>query len=182
MDGGLVSGGGDRGSRGKSALNLPLKMPLPIAISLLLGLVLAILPLPQALSPLRPEWVLLILVYWGTAFPRRVGILTAAGMGLCLDILGQQLLGQNAVTLAIVAFIVSQIYPRLRVFPIWQQSMVVGFLVLLTRSIDLWIRGASGFPPETLVFWLPILSSALLWPLVYHVLRATRRRWLLHLT
>lgn len=182
MDGRLVSGLSGGGSGGKPALNPPLKMPVPIVISLLLALVLAILPLPQALSPLRPEWVLLVLVYWGTAFPRRVGILTAAGMGLCLDILGQQLLGQNAITLAIVAFVVSQIYPRLRVFPVWQQAMVVGFLVLLTRSIDLWIRGASGFPPETLVFWLPVLTSALLWPLVYRVLRATRRRWLLHLT
>lgn len=157
-------------------------MPIPIAVSLLVALLLAIMPLPLALSVVRPEWVLLVLVYWGTAFPRRVGVFLAATMGLFLDILGQQLLGQNAVTLALVAFVVSQIYPQLRVFPVWQQAMVVGFLVLLSRSIDLWIRGASGFPPETPLFWLPVLSSALLWPGVYFILRATRRRWLIHLT
>ena len=157
-------------------------LPWPILISLLLAFALTIIPLPSPLAPMRPDWVLLVLVYWSMAFPRRVGVLTAALAGLFLDVLHHQLLGQNALGLALVIYLVLQIYPRLRVYPVWQQAFVVAFLVGLYRVLQVWIYGATGFPPDTALYWSPILSSSLLWPLVYHVLRDARRRWLLHLT
>lgn len=157
-------------------------IPVPVLISLLAAMALTIVPLPDVLSTARPEWVLLVLVYWGMAFPRRVGILVAFVTGLFLDVLQQQLLGQNALTLALAMFIVLQIYPRMRVFPIWQQAVVVALLVTLTRVLHNWIQGAIGLAPGSIWYWTPIVTSALLWPVVYHILRDARRRWLLHLT
>jgi rod shape-determining protein MreD len=157
-------------------------MPIPVALSLLVAFALTIVPLPDAVAPARPEWILLVLVYWGMAFPRRVGILVAFLAGLFLDVLQHQLLGQNALALAAAMFIVLQIYPRMRVYPLWQQAVVVAFLVGLTRFLNIWIQGAIGFPPGNSLYWLPIVTSALLWPVVYHILRDARRRWLLHLT
>ena len=156
-------------------------MPIPVTLSLLIAFALTIVPLPDAVAPARPEWVLLVLVYWGMAFPRHVGIFSAFLAGLFLDVLQHQLLGQTALSLAVAMFIVLQIYPRLRVFPIWQQAVVVAFLVALARLLGLWIRGATGFPPGSDLYWSPILTSALVWPFVYHILRDVRRRWLLHL-
>ncbi|AGA34330.1 Rod shape-determining protein MreD [Thioalkalivibrio nitratireducens DSM 14787] len=159
-----------------------LGMPAPVAVSLLVALALTIVPLPDAIAATRPEWVLLVLIYWGMAFPRRVGIVTAFIAGLFLDVLQNQLLGQNALSLAVAMFIVLQIYPRMRVFPVWQQSVAVAFLVTLVSVLNLWVRGATGLPPGSMMYWAPVLSSALVWPLLYHVLREARRRWLLHLT
>ncbi|AHE97324.1 rod shape-determining protein MreD [Thioalkalivibrio paradoxus] len=159
-----------------------LGIPVPVAISLLVALALTIVPLPDAIATTRPEWVLLVLIYWGMAFPRRVGIVTAFVAGLFLDVLQNQLLGQNALSLAVAMFIVLQIYPRMRVFPVWQQSVAVAFLVTLVSLLNLWVRGATGLPPDSMMYWAPVLSSALVWPLVYRVLRDARRRWLLHLT
>ncbi len=163
-------------------MNPAVGMPVPVAISLLMAYGLTITPLPELVAPARPEWVLLVLIYWSMAFPRRVGILTAFVAGLFLDILQQQVLGQNALTLAVALFIVLQIYPRLRVFPVWQQAVAIALLVALVRFLQLWIQGATGFPPDNLLYWSPILTSALVWPLIYHLLRDARRRWLLHLT
>ncbi|TVP90120.1 MAG: rod shape-determining protein MreD [Thioalkalivibrio sp.] len=163
-------------------MNPVLAVPLPVLLSLLAALALAIVPLPDAIAPLRPDWVLLVLVYWGMAFPRRVGILVAFVTGLFLDVLHQHLLGQNALMLALAMFVVLQIYPRMRVFPVWQQAVVVASLVAITRLLQIWIQGAIGLPPGSIWYWSPVITSALLWPVVYHILRDARRRWLLHLT
>jgi rod shape-determining protein MreD len=163
-------------------MNAGLTVPLPVLLSILAAMALAIVPLPDGIAPARPDWVLLVLVYWAMAFPRRVGILVAFVTGLFLDVLHQQLLGQNALMLAVAIFIVLQIYPRMRVYPVWQQATVVAFLVALTRLMQIWIQGAIGLPPGSIWYWSPIVTSALLWPVVYHILRDARRRWLLHLT
>lgn len=157
-------------------------LAVPVLLSLLAALALTIVPLPGALAYARPEWVLMILVYWGMAFPRRIGITSAFVSGLFLDVLQNQLLGQNALALAAAMFIVLQIHARMRVYPVWQQSIVVAFLVALSLILNLWILGMIGFPPESTFYWLPIITSAAFWPLIYHLLRDTRRRWLLHLT
>ena len=157
-------------------------IPLPVTLSLLVALALAIAPVPDPLAPARPEWLALALIYWIMAFPRHVGILTAFTGGLLLDTLQGHLLGQNALALGVIAWIVLQIHPRLRVYPVWQQMIVVALLVALFKLLALWPQGAVGLPPGTAWYWAPVATSALVWPLIYLLLRDARRRWLLHLT
>ena len=47
---------------------------LVIYLSLVLGLILMILPLPDWVQAYRPNWVALILIYWSMALPKRVGL------------------------------------------------------------------------------------------------------------
>lgn len=148
-----------------------------IIASLLAALALTILPLPDWLGPIRPEWVVLVLIYWCMALPARVGVGVAWTSGLLLDVLRAGLLGQHALSLAIVAYITLQLYQRIRVFPLWQQAVSVFVLVLLHLLLQLWIKGISGNPPPALAFLLPALSSMLLWPLIFLGLRRLRRRY-----
>ncbi|WP_019569544.1 MULTISPECIES: rod shape-determining protein MreD [unclassified Thioalkalivibrio] len=157
-------------------------VPWPIPLSLLAALALAIVPLPAGLALLRPEWVALVLIYWAMAFPQRVGVFTAFGAGLLLDVLQGQLLGQNAVAMALVAYLTIQLHSRLRVYPLWQQMIVVTGLIALYKLTALWPQGLAGLPPGTPWYWAPVLSSALIWPLIFVLLRDVRKRWLLHLT
>ncbi|WP_038051967.1 rod shape-determining protein MreD [Thioalkalivibrio sp. ALJ1] len=157
-------------------------IPWPVLLTLLAALALAIIPIPDALRPARPEWLALVLIYWAMAFPSRIGILTAFVAGLMLDTLLGQLLGQNAIALAVVTYIVLQIHPRLRVYPVWQQMIVVALLMALFKLLALWPQGITGFPPGSILYWLPVVTSTLAWPLMYFLLRDMRRRWLLHLT
>jgi rod shape-determining protein MreD len=148
-----------------------------IIASFLAALALTILPLPGWLAMIRPEWVALVLIYWCMALPGRVGVGFAWTIGLLLDVLRAALLGQHALSLAIVAYITLQLYQRIRVFPLWQQAVSVFILILLHLMLQLWIKGMSGNPPPALTFLLPALSSMLLWPLMFLGLRRLRRRY-----
>jgi len=148
-----------------------------IVTSFLAALALTVLPLPNWFALVRPEWVALVLIYWCMALPGRVGVGVAWIVGLLLDVLRGGLLGQHALSLALVAYITLQLYQRIRVFPLWQQAVSVFILVLLHLLLQLWIKGISGNPPPALVFLLPALSSMLLWPLMFLGLRRLRRRY-----
>ena len=63
--------------------------------SVALGLVLAIVPLPDWLGPLRPDLALLMVIYWILTRPRIAGLGYAWLAGLFLDVLRGLTIGQQ---------------------------------------------------------------------------------------
>ncbi len=148
-----------------------------ILASFLVALVLAVLPLPQWLLWARPEWLALALIYWSIALPERVGILTALLLGVVMDVLEGAVLGQNAFALVVVAVLCLLLYQRVRVFSLLQQAGVVFVLIGIHQLICQWVQNLEGAGATTLLFLMPALTSALLWPAVLHLLRALRRHY-----
>ncbi|MGD8514265.1 MAG: rod shape-determining protein MreD [Granulosicoccaceae bacterium] len=148
-----------------------------IIASLLVAMLLVALPLPEWAQRFRPEWVALVMIYWCLAVPHRFGIGWSWCAGLFVDVLTGSLLGQHALAYAVVAYIVLKLHRRLRVFPVWQQALSVLVLVLLAQMLVLWVKGAIGQPPNSWTYWLPSVTSTLLWPWVYLVLRDLRRHF-----
>ena len=146
-----------------------------IALSFLTALMLTLAPLPSWASLLRPEWVILVLIYWCLAMPHRVGIGTAWSMGLLLDVATGTLLGQHALAFALVAYIVLKLYMRIRAFTLWQQALSVLALVFIEQMLVLWITGMTNQPPWRWGYLLPTLTSMLLWPPIFLLLRNVRR-------
>ena len=124
---------------------------------------------------MRPEWVALTLIYWVIALPQHVGIGTALGAGIGLDVLKGSVLGQNAFALVVVALLALMLYQRLRVYSLWQQAGVVFILVGINQLICQWVQNLEGYSILPRLFLLPALTSALLWPLVLLTLRSLRR-------
>ncbi|WP_342244182.1 rod shape-determining protein MreD [Pseudomonas sp. OTU5201] len=147
-----------------------------IWVSLILALVLSVGPVPSFMEIGRPLWLALFLTYWTLALPHRVGMTTAWLLGLAEDVLYGTLLGQNALILALITFLVLTLHQRLRMFPMWQQCLVLLVVFGLAQLVQLWLNALTGNRPPTLVFLLPALVSALLWPWVYAALRGTSRR------
>lgn len=148
-----------------------------IVFSLAVALVLTILPVPEWAQELRPQWVALTIIYWCLALPDRVGVFWAFFTGLVLDVTAGTLLGQHALSLSVVAYLVVELYPRIRIFPLWQQSLFVWVLLLVERLLSLWVIGATGQPTPTLWYWAPTFVGMLLWPWIFIVLRDVRRRF-----
>lgn len=146
-----------------------------ILLSFLIAAVLAILPLTRDLSWWRPEWPLLVLVYWTLALPDRVGLFTALTVGLVLDVLEGALIGQNMLALGFVVTIVQLMYQRLRLFTLLQQAAMLFVLVGIHQLIVQWVQSLQGAGASSFAFLLPALSSALLWPLLMPLLRGVRR-------
>jgi rod shape-determining protein MreD len=148
-----------------------------VIASLALTFVLTVIPLPDWLAVARPEWVALTLIYWSMALPTRVGVGVAWTTGLFLDVLRGGLMGQQALSLCLVTFITLKFYRRIRIAPLWQQAVTIFILVFLHQLINLWVKGISGQPPESWLYWLPSFSSMLIWPLWFIAMRETRRHF-----
>jgi len=146
-----------------------------VICSLLLAMVLAVLPMKQPLAWLRPEWTALVLLYWAIALPERVGVFTAAAVGLALDVLEGAVLGQNILALSLAVLLAHLLYERLRVFSGLQQSLVLFVLIGMHQLLSHWVQTLEGAGAGNALFLLPALSSALLWPPLMLCLRAVRR-------
>ena len=145
-----------------------------LLISLVAALALAIVPLPDALSAYRPDWVPLVLIFWALMAPERVGLLTAFAMGLALDTLSGALLGQHALAMVIVVYLSVRFHLLIRVFPVWQLSMTVFLLLAIYEFVLFWIDGVAGRSVPISERWAPVVSGALVWPLVLGYLASVR--------
>lgn len=150
---------------------------LVIALTFLLALMLTVLPLPDWAQMLRPQWYTLVLIYWVLALPQRVGVGIGWLVGILVDVMTGTLLGQHALSLALVAYIAHEAHLRVRLFPLWQQSISVLTLLLIDRLLSFWVIGAASLPTPTVDYWIPPLVGMLLWPWLYIVLRDLRRRF-----
>jgi rod shape-determining protein MreD len=142
--------------------------------SLLLALLLGLLPLPPMLQPLRPFWLGLVLAYWLIETPDKVGLGVAFIVGLLADLSFGSLLGEHALRLVVMGFIVQRFRARLRFFPLSQQSLAIGGLLLNDRIVAAAVHLALGAPTLPWLFWVAPAIGMLLWPAVYWLLDTLR--------
>lgn len=145
---------------------------LPLLMTL--ALFTAILPLPGFVAFWWPNWVALLMIYWHLETPHLRGLGAPFALGLLLDVLTGSLLGQNALGLVIINFLVGRFRNRIRFFPIWQQSLIVGALLINDRIVNLWIIGLVGHNWPSWDWWLPPLAATLIWPWLYLLLDRLR--------
>lgn len=145
--------------------------------SMLIAMLLMIMPLPETLSAIWPLWIVVVMAYWMVALPHRVGLWSAWVIGLWLDVFNNTLFGQHALALVIVAYLIDKLHRPLRLWNWWQQSIVITCLSALYGVI---LYSVQCFLRETTLswqHWLPVLSSGLVWPLVFWLLRHYRQKY-----
>jgi len=157
-----------------------MKTGLLIAISMVMALLMTILPLPQTLDYLRPQWLLLAIIFWILFKPNYIGLVLIWCIGLLVDVLMGTLLGEHALALIVITAIVTQFQVRIRLYSVWQQSFVVLLLTLFYQFILFWIQGMVSRAPTTLWFWAPLITTAIIWPLGYYWLQGQRYHLTLH--
>lgn len=145
-------------------------LPVSIVIALLLGL----LPLPPVLQPLRPYWLALVLAYWVIEAPERAGLGFAFMVGLVADLMFGGLLGEQALRLVIMTFILQRFRARLRFFPLSQQALAIGVLLLNDRVVAGAVHLVLGVPALPWSYWWAPLLGMLLWPPLFLLLDAMR--------
>ena len=111
------------------------------------------------------------------ALPHRVGIIAGWILGILTDVALGSVLGVHGMSFAIIAYLILVLTHRLRLFPLWQQSVVVGLMIGLNLVLSLWVQNFITTQPRHPMYWLPILSSTFFWPLVFLLLRDIRRNF-----
>lgn len=148
-----------------------------IAVSYLLALMLTIWPLPLWAETFRPLWVPMVTIYWCLWLPERVGVIVAFFAGLLVDALSGTLLGEHALALVLVAWAALWMHLQVRVFPWWQQCVVILGLLALHGFLLFWVDGMLGYTLGAATRWLPVLVSALLWPWILQVMTRAHHRY-----
>jgi len=144
--------------------------PLSVFAALLLGL----LPLPAMLMPLRPYWLALVVAYWVIEDPDRAGLGFAFAMGVLADLAFGGLLGEQALRLTVMAFILQRFRAQLRFFPLSQQALAIGGLLVNDRVVSAAVHFALGEPQLPWSFWWAPLLGMLLWGPLFLLLDGLR--------
>lgn len=148
-----------------------------IIVTFVIAILMSAIPFPDFIAVFKPDWVAMVLVYWVMAVPNRVGVFSAAILGIFLDVLEGSLLGVNVLSLAVVAFLIQILYHRLRLFPRWKQAVNVAVIIGIHRLIVFLLMGLVENINGSFSYWLPLLSTVILWPWVFIVLRDVRRKF-----
>ena len=144
--------------------------------SFAVALLFAIIPLPEMASAARPWLLAMLLAYWIMEAPSKVGMGSAFLVGLLADLLSASLLGEQAMRLVIIAFLVQRFRARLRFFPLWQQAGAIGLLLLNDRVISALVHWIVGAPQAGWPSWLAWVLGMVLWPWLYVFLDMARLR------
>lgn len=152
-----------------------------IFLSFFIAYLLAIVPFPEWAMNYRPEWVPMVMIYWAMALPYRVGIGSAWVAGLVLDVLEGATLGVNALALVVITYVALSLHLRMRMFSTVQQSGLVLALVGLNLMLCNWLQIVTNQSvSSSLMFLMGALSSAVIWPSLFQLLRQVRRSFDVH--
>ncbi|HVT34325.1 MAG TPA: rod shape-determining protein MreD [Nevskiaceae bacterium] len=135
--------------------------------SLLAALLLQLVELPDALAGARPMWLPLVIAYWALTEPRVSALVGAFLLGVVADVLFGSVLGEHALALVVLAYLVTRLRVIFALFPLWQATLALipGWVVYAFMLF--WIDGATHHQANPWLRWLPIVSTSLFWPLIY---------------
>ena len=145
-----------------------------IGLSMFAGLMLNWLPWQGIWLALRPDFAALVLLYWCTHKPHRIGIGIAWTIGIIADVADSSLFGQHALSYSVLAFGGIMLHRRIQMFDVREQPLQVFPLLLISYAVFAsvhWLTG--GY--MSWEYFLGSLTSALLW-LPMSVLLQTMRR------
>ena len=130
----------------------------------LIGFILTILPLPEVVAWMRPQWVLLILLFWAISMPDYAGIGSAFIIGILMDLLTGTVLGQHAMFYCFFVYLALKFNQQVRSYPMVQQMVFVGIITLFILIVQYFIQSFIGIKSISWSYWVPILSNSILWP------------------
>jgi rod shape-determining protein MreD len=145
-------------------------LPVSVVLALLLGL----LPLPLLLQPLRPYWLALVVAFWVIEDPDRAGLGFAFLMGVLGDIAFGGILGEQALRLTVMTFILQRFRSQVRFFPMAQQALVIGGLLLNDRVVSAAVHLMLDVPQLPWLYWWAPVLGMLLWAPLFVLLDALR--------
>ena len=148
------------------------RLPFPaLALGLCLALLMWIVPMRSELAFWRPPFVLLLVTYWLFRQPQYYGVIFAWLVGLAVDLLFGEILGQHALAMSVSAYLVMSQQRRMHHFKMLYQCVLVAVVVLAYELVLLSVRLLVEDIDTILPLFYSVLSSALLWPILFAMLQ-----------
>lgn len=153
------------------------RLGLVMVLSFLVAGLLQFLPIPDLLNIWVPQWIALVIIYWALVLDERFKLLLPCFVGLCLDVMNGSVLGQHALALLLVSFIVLKNARQLRRTARLQQMVEIGLLIVGYQFVLSVIQGVIGLQFINWMDFAASISSAIIWPWISIVLDDSCRRF-----
>lgn len=137
-----------------------------IAITMVIALIFQLYPWSGTGVTLRPDFLLVVSLYWLLRMPNVVNIGVIWLAGLMVDLSTGSLIGQHALSYAITGFLALLFQRRIVLFNKWQLASYVLVLIFINRVIVLGLKLFADNENPGLVYFLPVLTSMLLWQMM----------------
>lgn len=152
-----------------------------ILLSVLVALLLKQIPWSGWWLILRPDFVLIAVLFWALHRPSRVGMALGFLLGLLSDFQDGVVFGQHAMAYAMGVYAVQYFRLRFLQFDAAQQSAQMVPILLMVQVMVLVVGWVSTRPPHGINILLPALSGTVVWylltltPQMLHGKRAMRQ-------
>lgn len=145
-----------------------------VCLSLALAYVLMMIPLPEVLRLLRPNLVVLAMIYWLARLPESVGVSGAFFIGLVYDGVIGSPLGLHALSFSLIGAALLLLYARWRMFTVIQQAIWIAGVLLLEQLVVAWAYDTVRHTELHGWIWVSALMGGLCW-FVFHYLILPRQ-------
>jgi rod shape-determining protein MreD len=134
--------------------------------TMLVGLVFQLYPWSNSGIIIRPDFLLVIAIYWLLQAPYHCNIGWVWFAGLLVDLATGSLLGQHALAFSITAFLGLIYQRRLILFTPWQLYLYVLFLFGAQRLLIMLLKVFAGGEVPDWTYGLPVISDLILWQIM----------------
>lgn len=137
--------------------------------SFILSIILMLIKLPLWMDYLRPQFVILTLIFWSMYVSPKSLVYSAWILGLLTDVMLNVVLGQHALVFVLISYIVLKCKIKFKFFSLWQKMMFVFAMVCLALLPQFYV---SLYNHELHNVWLygfsPLISALILpfWEIV----------------
>lgn len=115
---------------------------------------------------LRPDFLLVVSIYWLLSNPQQCNIGLVWFAGILVDMSTGSLLGQHAMSFAITAFLGLSYQRRIVLFSRWQMIGYVLILFSVQRLLILMLKLFADNESPGWSYMLPVVSDLMLWQLM----------------
>lgn len=134
-----------------------------IYLSLLVAFICLLLPWSGFALKLRPDFVLIVIIFWILRAPNRCNIGTAWFIGLWVDLATGGVFGQHALAYTVTTFVAVIYQRRLVLFSNSQQLVYVLLLLIISQLTLLTVKTFEGSESLGWAYFLPSITGVILW-------------------
>jgi rod shape-determining protein MreD len=134
-----------------------------IYLSLLLAFICLLFPWSGLAIKLRPDFMLLVIIFWLLRAPNQCNVGTAWFVGLWVDLATGGIFGQYALAYTVTAFFAVAYQRRLVLFNATQQLIYVFLLLMTSQIVLLILKTFSGTESLGWTYFLPSIIGILMW-------------------
>ena len=145
-----------------------------IIVSVIVASVLIVYPLSYNASGWRPEYMLLVMMFWVLCQPTWCGVWFAFATGMFLDLLVGAPLGLNALSFVIISFVTRFLTREKRILSFLHIWIIVGLASVVHLLLQWLMQVMGGIDFALARHWQPLPTTILIFPLVYYVLKRWR--------